>query len=199
MSGSVSAILRPIGKFPLGRTVEYLKRGRQLKPGIETVAIYYKPTLPADYGTRQFVFYNLPQLVYINPQVQFNTFKSQRKFASIDFYLTGGDRIQVDVDGMTREEVVEVVLKIAEKNPEQIEADKKPTNVNPMYPKYQINPHLFGWPAFGQLKCMCELPSQLSCSKYIKNWPKDVKEYAAKISGIGKGRKADSKMIDLEN
>ncbi|KAI6657593.1 28S ribosomal protein S25, mitochondrial-like [Oopsacas minuta] len=198
MPTQVLSLLRPPGKFPLRRTVEYLQRGRQLKPGIESVGIYFKPLLPADYGTRQFVFYNLPQLVYVNPHIQFNTFKSQRKYASIDFYLTGGDRIQVDLDGKTREEVVEVVLKIAEKSPEQIEADKKPTNVNPMYPKYLINPANVGWRYFGQRKCMCEVPGQLVCSKYKKNWPKDVKKYADKISGIGKGKKVDSKFVDLE-
>ena len=198
MATKLLEFLSPKGKFPLGRTVGYLERGKQLKSGIESVAMYYKPTLTADIGIREFVFYNLPQLVYVNPKVQFNTFKSQSKYAKIAFYLLGGDRIQVDVDGMTREEVVEVVLKIAEKSPEQIKADRKPFNVNPMYPKYRINPANFGWPFFGQRKCICEVPGQLSCSKYIKYWPKEMREYAQKISGIGKGKKVDISVLDLE-
>ena len=198
MPNKILGVLRPQGKFPLRRTVGYLERGRQLKPGIESVAIYFKQTLTADTGVREFVFYNLPQLVYVNPNVQFNTFKSQSKYTNIAFYLSGGDRIQVDLDEMTREEVLEVVLKIAEKSPEQIVADRKPFNVNPMYPKYLINPANFGWPFFGQRKCICEVPGQLSCSKYIKYWPKEIREYAQKISGIGKGKKVDIKVMDLE-
>ena len=198
MPNKILGIVHPKGMFPLRRTVGYLERGRQLKPGVESVAIYFKQTLTADRGVREFVFYNLPQLVYVNPKVQFNTFKSQSKFANIAFYLTGGEHIRADLDGMTREEVVEVVLKIAEKSPQQIEADKKPFNVNPKYPKYLINPANFGLPYFGQRKCICEVPGQLSCSKYIKYWPKEMREYAQKISGIGKGKKVDIKYIDLE-
>ena len=190
--------VRPKGKFPLGRTVDYLKRGKILKPGIENVAVYFMHGHPSNVGMKEFIFYNLPQLVYVNPDVQFNTFKSQ-KHASIDFYLTGGERIQVNLQWMSRKEICEVVIKIGEKSPEQIEADKKPENVNPERPKYVMNPYNFGFPEFGQLKCICSLPGQVPCSRYWKYWPEEVKAQRAKIKAIGKGHTADSRFYDLDD
>lgn len=65
------------GAAPIRRTIQYLEAGKIVfKDRIKIVSIHYNTLGENHRGTRDFVFWHLPQIQYKNPDVQVMTLKN---------------------------------------------------------------------------------------------------------------------------
>ena len=58
-------------------------------------------------GAAEFVFWNLPQVQYRNPNVQIATFKNMTPSPFVTAYLEGGEKVIFDVDCHTNQEIID--------------------------------------------------------------------------------------------
>ena len=67
--------------------------------------------MPFFTGAKDFAIWTLPQIQYKNPNVQITTFLNQTPSPYITCYLDGGTKVLFDVDGQTKEEIIERLYK----------------------------------------------------------------------------------------
>lgn len=76
------------GRAPIRRTIKYLEAGKLvLKDNIKILSINYNIFGNHHEGAKSFVFWNLPQLQYKNPNVQVVTFKNMTPSPFIRCYF----------------------------------------------------------------------------------------------------------------
>ncbi|XP_033103340.1 probable 28S ribosomal protein S25, mitochondrial [Anneissia japonica] len=144
-----------IGKFPLRRTLRYLKDGKvHLIDRVQIFTITYNTFGKQSQGARDFVFYNLPQLQYNNPKVQMQTLKNLTPSPFIRCFLDGSKEVLIDIDNFSQSEIIERLNKVLGKSEVVLAAEE-------LARRQLVNPAHFG-ERFGR-KCMCEIPGQIPC------------------------------------
>ncbi|XP_065332446.1 small ribosomal subunit protein mS25 [Cloeon dipterum] len=144
------------GIAPIRRTVQYLQSGKlSLKDRVQVFSVHYNRLGENHQGARDFVFWNLPQVQYQNPQVQVVTFKNMTPTPFIRCYLDSGDDVLIDVDNKSKEEIESHLKLVICKSDEllakeAIAQEKKDNEAN------------FGYGC--QRHCICEMPGQVPCS-----------------------------------
>lgn len=147
------------GKFPLRRTLRYLERGNVfLRDSVKIFTINYNTKGDSHQGARDFVFYNLPQLQYRNPNVQMLTFKNITPSPFIRCFLNEGEEVLIDIDSKSNTNIVEHVAKLLGKPEEILAAERKAK-------EKKTNPANFG-NEFSRL-CLCEIPGQVPCPAVV--------------------------------
>ena len=109
-------------------------------------------------GVRDFVFWALPQIQYKNEHLQVATFKNMTPSPFITCFLDSGRKILFDVDGQSRDEIVQRLNKTLGKTEEilrqeAIEAEKKdnPANFGRKCARY----------------CICNQSGQVPCPALV--------------------------------
>lgn len=126
------------GKAPIRRTLNYLNYGKLLlKNQIKVFSITYNIRGEHHAGAREFVFWNLPQIQFKNPHVQVVTLKDMtpspfircfygknRPIINVGvneiifflFPIENGKDLIIDIDGKTKEEILEHCLEVIGKS-----------------------------------------------------------------------------------
>ncbi|XP_072755257.1 small ribosomal subunit protein mS25 [Anoplolepis gracilipes] len=144
-----------IGKEPVRRTLKYLMSGQLvLKDKIQILSINYNTHSEHHKGTREFIFWNLPQLQYKNPTVQIVTFKNITPSPFIKCYYEDGKTMLIDIDGKSRDEILQHLIRVVGKSKltlsqEAIAKIKKDNSAN------------FGVGC--KKSCICHIPGQVPC------------------------------------
>lgn len=148
-----------LGKAPIRRTMEYLNAGKlMLKDKVKIMTVNYNTHGEHHDGARDFVFWYLPQIQYKNPSVQIATFKNMTPSPFMKFYLDDGNQMLVDIDGKTKEEVQEHLLKVIGKTDLVLAAEA-------LKKEKKDNPANFGHAC--DKACMCEIRGQIPCPGVI--------------------------------
>ncbi|KOB67080.1 Mitochondrial ribosomal protein S25 [Operophtera brumata] len=130
------------GRAPIRRTIQYLNAGKLvLKDKIKVFSVAYNITGQNNTGTKEFVFWYLPQIQYKNPNVQVATLKNLTPSPFIKCYFEDGRNILVDVDNKSKEDILEHLIRTV--------AEKKD------------NPANFGVGC--ERPCICEINGQIPC------------------------------------
>jgi len=145
-----------------------------LKDRVKVLTINFneKTEIPADKnvsydhhkGAADFVFWNLPQVQYKNPQVQVATFRNMTPSPFITAYLDKGEKVVFDVDSHTNQEIVDRLVKTLGKTKAQLEAEA-------LASEKKDNPANFGRNC--ERYCICSQPGQVPCPALIplpKSW-----------------------------
>ncbi|XP_064604163.1 small ribosomal subunit protein mS25-like [Liolophura sinensis] len=165
------------GKAPIRRTLNYLEKGRIVfKPKVKILAINYNTNHPPSKGTQQFVFWHLPQVQYKNPSVQCVTFKNMTPSPFIQVFLDGDEKVLVDTDSRSKDEILEHVNLIFGKT-------EKTLRDEAIAQEKKDNPANFGPTAARE--CMCEITGQVPCPAF-KPLPRHMRgKYQTKLKEEG--------------
>ncbi|XP_042195499.1 28S ribosomal protein S25, mitochondrial [Callorhinchus milii] len=145
------------GRFPVRRTLEYLRSGPVvLKPSVKVMTVNYNTHGELNEGARKFVFFNIPQIQYKNPWVQIVMFKNMTPSPFLKFYLDNAEQVLVDVEGKTNKEIVQHVRTILGKTQEVLQAEEQAQ-------KKQSHPAHFGPKKYCLRECICEVEGQVPC------------------------------------
>ncbi|XP_071960921.1 small ribosomal subunit protein mS25-like [Antedon mediterranea] len=173
-----------IGKFPLRRTLRYLKEGKvHFKERVRVFTITYNTFGEKCQGARDFVFYNLQQLQYNNPKVQMQTLTNLTPSPYIQCFLDGCEEVLIDIDNFSQSEIVERLNKVLGKSELILAAEE-------LARRQLVNPAHFGR-RFGR-KCICQVDGQVTCPGEVA-LPKEMRgKYRDMKAGCclkaGKGR-----------
>ncbi|KAJ8929786.1 hypothetical protein NQ314_017488 [Rhamnusium bicolor] len=143
------------GVAPIRRTLKYLEAGRLiLKDQIKIFTVNYNVIGKHHAGTKDFVFWYLPQIQYKNPHVQIATLKNLTPTPFIRCFYETGDQMIIDVDSKSKEEIYEHLIQVVGKTKGVLKAEaiaKEKTD----------NPANFG--ALCDRHCICEILGQVPC------------------------------------
>ncbi|XP_022914294.1 small ribosomal subunit protein mS25 [Onthophagus taurus] len=143
------------GRAPIRRTMQYLEAGKLvLKDQIKIFTVNYNTAGEHHQGTKDFVFWYLPQLQYKNPNVQICTFKNKTPSPFIRCFYESGQEMLIDVHGKTKEEIVSHLLKVVGKTTEVLAAEL-------IAREKKDNPANFG--VMCERSCICQIPGQVPC------------------------------------
>ncbi|CAH1987651.1 unnamed protein product [Acanthoscelides obtectus] len=143
------------GPAPIRRTLKYLGAGNLvLKDQIKIFTINYNVSGIHHHGTRDFVFWYLPQIQYKNPHVQISTLKNMTPTPFIRCFYETGDEMLIDTFGRTKEEINEHLVKTVGKTKEVLAAET-------VAKEKKDNPANFGVAC--ERHCICEVPGQVPC------------------------------------
>ncbi|XP_076237854.1 mitochondrial ribosomal protein S25 [Calliopsis andreniformis] len=144
-----------IGAAPIRRTLKYLEAGKLiLKDGIQIFSINYNTHGSNHTGTRQFVFWNLPQIQYKNPKVQIVTFKNLTPSPFIKCYYGDGKTMLIDIDNKQREEILYHLIAVVGKTKDVLKQES-------IAMEKKDNPANFGVGC--PRSCICVVPDQVPC------------------------------------
>ncbi|XP_072381102.1 small ribosomal subunit protein mS25 [Diabrotica undecimpunctata] len=145
-----------IGRAPIRRTIKYLEAGKLvLKDKIKIVTVNYNIHGQPHQGTRDFVFWYLPQIQYKNPEVQIATLKNMTPTPFIRCFYDTGEHMLVDTYNQAKEDILEHLINVVGKSKDVLEAEI-------MAKEKKDNPANFGEGYDKQ--CICEIPGQVPCS-----------------------------------
>ncbi|XP_050310042.1 probable 28S ribosomal protein S25, mitochondrial [Anthonomus grandis grandis] len=144
------------GRAPIRRTIQYLEAGKlYLKDQIKILTINYNIHGENHQGVRDFVFWHLPQVQYKNPNVQISTFKNLTPTPFIRAFYDTGDRMLIDIDNKSKDQIYDHLVEVIGKNKEVLKAEL-------IAKEKKDNPANFG--AGCDRFCICQLPGQVPCS-----------------------------------
>ncbi|KAG6801425.1 28S ribosomal protein S25, mitochondrial [Apis mellifera caucasica] len=148
-----------IGKAPIRRTLNYLKAGKLiLKDEIQIFSVNYNTFGKHHEGTRDFVFWNLPQIQYKNPNVQIITFKNMTPTPFIKCYYENGNTMLIDLDSKSKEDILFHLQNVIGKTKHILEEE------NEMKEK-KDNSANFGVGC--DRSCICLIPGQVPCPAVV--------------------------------
>ncbi|XP_040573538.1 small ribosomal subunit protein mS25 [Lepeophtheirus salmonis] len=152
-----------VGASPIRRTLDYLNAGKLVfKSRVEILTVNYNP--PSHNQAADFVYWNLPQIQYKNPEVQILTFQGQTPSPFLTAYIDDGRSVRFDVDGQSNSEILQRLVRILGKSESQLEDER-------IASQKADNPANFG-NSF-QRFCICGEPGQLPCPSLVplpKHW-----------------------------
>uniref|UniRef100_A0A1A8IP25 Small ribosomal subunit protein mS25 n=1 Tax=Nothobranchius kuhntae TaxID=321403 RepID=A0A1A8IP25_NOTKU len=164
------------GKFPIRRTLEYLKKGDVIfKNKVKIMTVNYNTSGELSEGARKFVFFNIPQIQYKNPSVQIMMFKNMTPSPFLRFYLDDGEQVLVDVEGKDYKQISQHIKKILGKSDQVLESETQAK-------MQSSNPANFGPKKYCLRECICEVEGQVPCPS-IKPLPKEMTgKYRARMA-----------------
>ncbi|EDW00296.1 probable 28S ribosomal protein S25, mitochondrial [Drosophila grimshawi] len=143
------------GREPIRRTLKYLNAGKLvLKDKVRIFSVNYNTYGNHHAGARDFVFWNIPQIQFRNPDVQVITLKNMTPSPFVRCYFDDGRDILIDIDTRNRDEIIEHLVKVVGKTREQLVAEAR-------LAESKDNPANFGYGC--ERHCICEIPGQVSC------------------------------------
>ena len=144
-----------IGPAPIRRSLKYLEAGKLiLKDGIQIFSVNYNTHGSNHKGTRDFIFWNLQQVKYKNPEVQVVTFKNLTPTPFIKCYYDDGKSMLIDVDNQEKEDIVDHLVKVVGKTKELLKQES-------IRLEKKDNPANFGVGC--PRSCICVIPGQVPC------------------------------------
>lgn len=144
-----------IGKAPIRRTIKYLEAGKLvLKDQIKIFTVNYNTHGDHHQGARDFVFWHLPQLQYKNTHLQICTLKNMTPSPFIKCFYESGQRMLIDIDSKSKDEIQEHLEKVIGKTKEVLQAEA-------IAKEKKDNPANFG--AMCDRHCICEILGQIPC------------------------------------
>uniref|UniRef100_U5ESV3 Small ribosomal subunit protein mS25 n=1 Tax=Corethrella appendiculata TaxID=1370023 RepID=U5ESV3_9DIPT len=147
------------GREPIRRTINYLNAGKLvLRDKIKIFTLNYNTHGDHHTGAKEYVFWNLPQVQYKNPEVQVVTFKNMTPSPFIRCYYEDGKEILIDVDSKTRDEIEKHLLKVVGKSLEQQATEAR-------LAEKKDNPANIGVGC--EKSCICEIPGQIPCPSVV--------------------------------
>nr|CAB3264003.1 28S ribosomal protein S25, mitochondrial-like [Phallusia mammillata] len=155
------------GRNPIIRTRQYLEEGIVFRDCVKILTIHF-----GDYNDnelKELVDLNFSQLQYKNPNVQILCLKNLTPTPFLTFFLDDGEKVVVDVEGMTQLQILQHIQKAFGKPRELVLFENK---------AMEPNPANFG-KNFAR-KCICTELGQLPCMSTNKVVPFDKRD---KISG----------------
>jgi small subunit ribosomal protein S25 len=148
----------PFKKGPAAwrRTLDYLKSGQLIfREKVKVCSINYHETEPESDGLRRFIFWNLAQIQYKNPDVQCVQFKNIVKTPFISFHTLSDnnqvDTIHVNCYKKNEYEILDYCIKLVGKTKEEIEQEA------------QVNVANFGEGC--SRHCICMVDGQIACPR----------------------------------
>ncbi|NWH98093.1 RT25 protein, partial [Tichodroma muraria] len=154
------------GRFPVRRTLQYLRQGDVVfKSSVKVMTVNYNTAGELSEGARKFVFFNIPQIQYKNPWVQIMLFRNMTPSPFLRFYLDNGEQVLVDVEDKTNKEITEHVKRILGKSKEMLEKEER---------KKLSHPATFGPKKYHLRECMCEIEGQVPCPAFVP-LPKEMR------------------------
>jgi len=143
------------GKAPIRRTLRYLLAGSLvLKDRVKVFCVNYNHHGEHHKGARDFVFWCLPQIQYKNPNVQVLTLTNMTPSPFITCFFDSGDRMLIDIDSKTKEEVQAHLKKVICKPDHVLAAEQEAV-------QKKDSPANFGFGCSRQ--CICEVLGQVPC------------------------------------
>ncbi|KAH8308541.1 hypothetical protein KR044_001737 [Drosophila immigrans] len=143
------------GREPIRRTMQYLKMGKLvLKDKVAIFSVNYNTYGDHHTGARDFVFWNIPQIQFRNPDVQVVTIKNKTPSPFVRCYFDDGRDIVIDIESRNRDEIIEHLVRVVGKTREQLDAEAR-------LAESKDNPANFGYGC--DRHCICEIPGQLPC------------------------------------
>ncbi|GAB0090195.1 Probable 28S ribosomal protein S25, mitochondrial [Sergentomyia squamirostris] len=143
------------GRAPVRRTIQYLTAGKLVfKKQVKIFSINYNTFGEHHKGARDYVFWDLPQLQYKNPNVQIVSLKNMTPSPFIRCYFENGKDIIIDIDSKSKDEINSHLIEVLGKSKEILEEEAR-------LAEKKDNPANFG---YGCVKpCICGIPGQIPC------------------------------------
>ena len=151
------------GIAPIRRTTKYLSNCPLVfkeRVKIMTVNFNDRDDHPAHQGARDFVFWNIPQVQYKNPDVQVVTLKNMTPSPFITCFLEDNSKVYFDVDSQSNKEIVSRLTKTLGKTKETLDAEAQAA-------AEKNNPANFGKKLGFARHCICAEPGQLPCPSIV--------------------------------
>ncbi|XP_017099593.1 small ribosomal subunit protein mS25 [Drosophila bipectinata] len=143
------------GREPIRRTLNYLNAGKLvLKDKVRIFSVNYNTYGDHHAGARDFVFWNIPQIQFKNPEVQVLTLKNLTPSPFVRCYFEDGRDMLIDIEGRNKNDIIEHLVQVVGKTREQLDAEAR-------LKESKDNPANFGY-GCGR-HCICEIPGQVRC------------------------------------
>ena len=156
------------GVAPVRRTLKYLESSPIIfKEKVKVMIVNYnepvakltkKSSYPHHEGAKDFVFWTLPKTQYKNEHLQIATFKNMTPSPFITCFLEDGRKVLFDVDGQTKDEIVQRLGKTLGKTEETLRQEA-------LELEKQDNPANFGLNC--DKFCICNTPGQVHCPGFM--------------------------------
>lgn len=154
------------GRSAVRYTIDYLEKGSLVfKENIKVLTVNYNTGQASSLGAYKFAFWNIPQVQYKNPEVQILRFKNLTPSPFFQFFFDSGDKIVMDVDSCSREDIHQQIKKVFCKSAETLQQEA-------IAAQKLSNTANFG--GFSLHQCMCEIPGQVHCPGW-KELPKEMR------------------------
>jgi len=170
------------GPAPIRRTLPYLTGGvLHMKPRVKIMEIHYNvywehqnrvrqnrhqsnpyPGHDAHVGLREFYFWNVPQIQYMNPELQIVRFMEKTPNPFIRCWLDSGKDVIFECDSQPREAILDRLVRTLGKTEAMLRYEAL-TNVSQLSTENQA---IFGRDR--ERFCMCCVPGQCPCPSVIK-------------------------------
>lgn len=144
-----------IGRDAVRRTIKYLEQGRLIfRKNVKVMTVCFNAKGDYYQGARDFVYWNLCQVMYKNPDVQVLQYKDKFPSSFVRCWLDTGEDVIMDAFGKSNKEILDHLIKVlgqpqSEKDERKTATDSKKGICN------------FG---SGCLRhCICEIPGQFPC------------------------------------
>ena len=114
------------GLAPIRRTTKYLSSsGLVFKERVKIMTVNFNDTEsdPVHKGAQDFVFWNIPQVQFKNPDVQIVTLKNMTPSPFITCFLEDNSKVYFDVDSQTNSEIIDRLVKTLGKTKETLDAE----------------------------------------------------------------------------
>eukprot|EP00088_Acartia_fossae_P037577 TRINITY_DN38787_c0_g1_i1.p1 TRINITY_DN38787_c0_g1~~TRINITY_DN38787_c0_g1_i1.p1 ORF type:complete len:177 (+),score=30.62 TRINITY_DN38787_c0_g1_i1:57-587(+) len=150
------------GVAPIRRTTKYLARcPLVLKPRVKVMTVNFNDKGEEhSEGVRDFVFWNLPQIQYKNPNVQIVTFKDMTPSPFITCFMEDNSKVYFDVDSQTNKEIMDRLVKTVGKSKQVLEEEAIASEA-------KSNPANFNRRLGFERHCICEMPGQVPCPSVV--------------------------------
>ena len=150
------------GIAPIRRTTKYLNSaGLVFKERVKIMTVNFNEHEDACHkGAQDFVFWNIPQVQYKNPDVQIVTLKNMTPTPFITCFLEDNSKVYFDVDSQSNKEIIDRLIKTLGKTKETLDAEA-------LAAAEKNNPANFGLRQGYNRHCMCSEPGQLPCPSVV--------------------------------
>jgi len=151
------------GVAPIRRTTKYLNSSPLVfKPRVKIMTVNFNSEAEEKHheGLRDFVFWNLPQVQYKNPDVQIVTFQNMTPSPFITCFLEDNTKVYFDVDSQSNKEILDRLVKTIGKSKEVLEEEAIASEA-------KSNPANFCCRHGFERHCICEMPGQIPCPSLV--------------------------------
>ena len=150
------------GIAPIRRTTKFLNSaGLVFKERVKVMTVNFNEHEdPTHKGAQDFVFWNIPQVQYKNPDVQIVTLKNMTPSPFITCFLEDNSKVYFDVDSQTNKEIIDRLIKTLGKTKDTLDAEA-------LAAAEKNNPANFGLRQEYNRHCICSEPGQLPCPSVV--------------------------------
>ena len=114
------------GLAPIRRTTKYLNSaGLVFKERVKIMTVNFNDTETdaAHKGAQDFVFWNIPQVQFKNPDIQIVTLKNMTPSPFITCFLEDNTKVYFDVDSQSNKEILDRLIQTLGKTKETLDAE----------------------------------------------------------------------------